>query len=116
VVNGASFAGGAAVAPGSIVSVFGSDLALLTERAGATPLPNSLAGTSLTINSRPRLPVSATIGGRAAEVLFAGLTPGYIGLLQVNLRVAALGSGDYAVVVTIGGVTSNAAMLTVSAN
>ena len=31
--------------------------------------------------------VRATVGGAAATVLFAGLTPGYIGLGQVNVLV-----------------------------
>jgi uncharacterized protein (TIGR03437 family) len=33
--------------------------------------------------------VSATVGGANAEVLFAGLTPGSVGLAQVNLRIPA---------------------------
>ena len=66
--------------------------------------------------SQARLPVTATVGGRSAEVLFAGLTPGYVGLLQVNLRVPELSSGDHPVVVTIGGVASNSALITVAGN
>jgi uncharacterized protein (TIGR03437 family) len=33
--------------------------------------------------------VSATVGGEPAEVLWAGLAPGYVGLYQVNMRVPA---------------------------
>jgi uncharacterized protein (TIGR03437 family) len=37
---------------------------------------------------RPKLPVTATIGGQAAEVLYAGGAPGLLaGLLQINVRV-----------------------------
>jgi uncharacterized protein (TIGR03437 family) len=36
--------------------------------------------------ARVRAVVSATVGGAAAEVLFAGLAPGFVGLGQLNLR------------------------------
>jgi uncharacterized protein (TIGR03437 family) len=46
-VNAASFAGGAPVSPGSIVSVFGDDLAAGLLEADAVPLPTTLNGTTL---------------------------------------------------------------------
>ncbi len=49
VVNGASFAKGDAVAPGSIVSVFGTSMAQTTGGASSLPLPTTLSGASLTI-------------------------------------------------------------------
>ncbi|HEV2691142.1 MAG TPA: IPT/TIG domain-containing protein [Bryobacteraceae bacterium] len=48
VVNAASF--DAPVSPGSLVSIFGSNLALQTAAAGAIPLPTSLAGVSVRFN------------------------------------------------------------------
>lgn len=45
--------------------------------------------------SRVTLPVTATIGGVNASVLFAGLAPGYIGLYQVSLIVPQLAHEDY---------------------
>jgi uncharacterized protein (TIGR03437 family) len=72
------------------------------EAAGAQPL------------SRAAGEVRATIGGRSAEVLFAGLTPGLVGLLQVNLRTPAGLSGEAPLVVTVEGVASNEALVSVA--
>jgi uncharacterized protein (TIGR03437 family) len=69
--------------------------------AGADPL------------SRPRAIVTATVNGQPAEVAFAGLTPSFVGLMQVNLRVPTLTPGTYPLVITVGGEKSNAAMITV---
>jgi len=44
VVNGASFAANAPIAPGSLVSIFGSKLAVGPSPAGSVPLPTSLGG------------------------------------------------------------------------
>jgi uncharacterized protein (TIGR03437 family) len=57
---------------------------------------------------------SATIGGVAASVAFSGLAPGLVGLGQVNLLVPNLPAGDQPVVVTIGGVASNPAIITIA--
>ena len=57
--------------------------------------------------------VSATVGGMAAAVSFAGLAPGYAGLYQVNLMVPALAAGDYALQITAGGTASNMATISV---
>jgi|SRR5579871_1223125 len=46
--NSASYTGG--VAPGMIVSVFGTQLASSTQIASSTPLPKQLAGVTVTIN------------------------------------------------------------------
>jgi adhesin/invasin len=57
---------------------------------------------------------TATIGGVAATVPFSGLAPGYVGLGQVNLLVPNVPAGDQQVIVTIGGVASNPAMIAVT--
>ena len=64
-----------------------------------------------TVLRHPTLPVRVTIGGQDAEVLYAGAAPGLVsGVLQVNARVPAeVGPGGaVAVVVTVGGVSSQA--------
>jgi uncharacterized protein (TIGR03437 family) len=59
--------------------------------------------------------ITATIGGQPATVSFAGLTPGFVGLVQVNLVVPALASGTYPVVLKANAFTSNAPLITVTA-
>jgi len=56
VVNSASFAPGAAVAPGSIAAVFGQDLAFYTTAALATPLPTNLGRAEMQFNSSLGVP------------------------------------------------------------
>ena len=58
---------------------------------------------------------SATIGPSSASVAFAGLTPGFVGLLQMNIVVpASLSSGDFPLIVTINGEASNSGTVSVS--
>lgn len=55
-----------------------------------------------------------TVDGRSADVLFAGLAPGYVGLYQLNFRVpGGTASGSVDITVTSGGVTSNIAKVAV---
>jgi uncharacterized protein (TIGR03437 family) len=58
-------------------------------------------------------PVTATIGGQPATVLFAGLAPGFAGVYQVNLTVPQLAAGDYPLQVTVAGVPSNIGTISV---
>jgi uncharacterized protein (TIGR03437 family) len=51
----------------------------------------------------PQLPVSVTVGGQPAQVFFAGLAPGFAGLLQVNIFVPqSVASGPNEVLLEIG--------------
>ncbi len=57
---------------------------------------------------------SATIGSATATVSFTGLTPGFIGLAQMNIVVpATLAPGVYPLSVTIDGQTSNSGTIAV---
>ena len=60
------------------------------------------------------LPLSATIGGQPALIQFAGITPGVIGLMQINLVVPQVAPGTQPVVITIGGVPSPPLNITVT--
>jgi uncharacterized protein (TIGR03437 family) len=56
----------------------------------------------------PVLPVSAIIDGDAtATVLFAGMAPGQVGVMQVNLVVPKLPDGEHMLKITVGGVETN---------
>jgi len=55
--------------------------------------------------------VTATIGGAAAPVQFAGLAPGFAGLYQVNIQVPPLASGAYALQISVGGTSSNTGLI-----
>ena len=57
---------------------------------------------------------SAKIGTTNAQVAFTGLTPGFIGFVQMNIVVpSGLAPGDYPLTVTIDGQTSNSANVSV---
>ncbi len=79
---------------------------------GIGPLDNPVATGAAAPDaplSQATLAKSATIGDQDAPILFLGLMPGKVGLAQGNLLVPALSPGAYPVVITVGGVRSNAA-------
>jgi uncharacterized protein (TIGR03437 family) len=81
-----------------------------TLATGATPA----AGTAVTRLPKARLPVSMTIGGVLAPVVFNGVPNGLAGVTQLNFTVpAGVTSGVQDVVVTVGGVSSPPAKLTI---
>jgi len=58
----------------------------------------------------PQLPLSLTIAGVAADVIWAGSAPGFVGLLQINARIPGgfIPTGDLPVILTIGAYRSAA--------
>ncbi len=70
----------------------------------SVPPGKAFTGTAPTTN-----PVTVTIGGTTAKVLFAGMTES--GVYQFNLIVPAVGAGDQPLVASIGGITSPANVL-----
>jgi uncharacterized protein (TIGR03437 family) len=89
---------GAAVAPGTIVQIYGSNLAGQTLAATGVPLPGALGGTSV------------SIGGIVAPLFF--VSPGQINA-QAPFELAA--EGQYQVVVNSGGLLSTPDTVHVSA-
>jgi len=84
---------------------------------GSGPLDNPIAtgaAASSSPLSREKLTTAVTVGGSSASVQFAGMTPGYAGLMQINFVIPNLGPGDYPMQVAIGGAASNQPLLTVS--
>ena len=86
----------------------------LTGMGGTNPpVPTGSPAPSATlavVNFQPQV----TIDGAPAEVIFAGLSPGSVGLYQIDARVPdGAKAGDLAVVVTQNGASSNVALLPV---
>ncbi|HEY7390114.1 MAG TPA: hypothetical protein VH640_16480, partial [Bryobacteraceae bacterium] len=94
-------------AAGSYVAAYVTGLGPV-QPAVATGIPAPLNTLSSTTN-----PVTATIGGQAATVVFAGLAPGYAGLYQINIQVPQLPSGRDPLQVVIGGIGSNSAYINI---
>ncbi len=99
ILNGASFrysgAPGGGIAAGSIISIFGGNLATSTAVANSLPLPNTLGGTSV------------TIGGTRAPLFFVSAG-------QINAQVPwSTPAGSQPVVVTSNGTVGAAMNVTV---
>ena len=78
---------------------------------GASPSSN----TPLGLLPKPILPYSVTVANLSAAIDFIGITPGTVGVTQINFVVPANAPlGVQPVVVTVGGVASQPAMLTVT--
>jgi len=94
---------------GEFVTIYCSGLGDVSPRP-ATGAPASDSPLSNTL-----LMPSVVIGGVGAQVTFAGLSPGYVGLYQVNAQVpsGSTTGGQVPVVITLGGVTSNVVTMAV---
>jgi uncharacterized protein (TIGR03437 family) len=106
IINGTGAAEGgtmvsASSKPGEVLSLYGTGF-------GPTSSPVS-TGVVFTGAYETTNPVTVTIGGLPAQVLWAGLVGP--GLYQINVTVPATGSGDQAVVATVAGVSSQSGAL-----
>jgi uncharacterized protein (TIGR03437 family) len=82
----------------------GSVIVLFATGEGQTKPAGVDGQIAATVFPAPVLPVSVTIGGVKADVLYAGAAPGAVaGAMQINARIpAGLAPGDQAVQVTVG--------------
>jgi hypothetical protein len=78
--------------------------------ADGTATPNSPNSAISTATAT----ATATIGTTSATVQFLGLTPGFVGLAQANITVPSLATGEYPLVITVGGYVSASAQVSVS--
>ena len=90
---------GKPAAAGEVILLFATGL-------GAVSPPVS-TGASATVLTRVTGNVQSRIGGQPAQVLFAGLAPGFAGLYQINVMVPpGTASGDQLVTVSVNGVSA----------
>ena len=76
---------------------------------GASPAP----GTPLDQLPKPRLPVTVSVANMPAHIAFIGITPGIVGATQINYIIPAKAPlGIQPVVVTVGGIPSPPAFIT----
>ena len=100
---------GSAVPGGSVIILYATGEGAVNNQ----PATGAAAGVGATVPTA--VAVTATVGGKAASVQYAGLVQGFVGLLQVNLQLpTGLGAGSFPLVLTIGGTASNSALLAVS--
>jgi uncharacterized protein (TIGR03437 family) len=98
----------APVAPGTYVTFYLTGQGVLDN-----PVPTGGAAPPSPL-STPVVPVQATVGGVAADLVSA-LAPGLVGILQVNIQIPVVPPGDQPLAVTIGGVASNMTTLPIAA-
>ena len=112
--SGATHADGS-IAGAANAATKGETLVLYLTGMGPVDNPPATgASASLTTLSNTLVKPQVTIGGFDAPVAFSGLTPGYIGLYQINVAVpAAVASGLVDLTVLANGVTSNTAKIAI---
>jgi uncharacterized protein (TIGR03437 family) len=113
--NGVAVALGAGSSPISAAAPAhpGDAITIFMEGMGA-PISPVDSGTTPTGLDAVQIQPNVTIGGKTAQITYAGLAPGLIGLYRIDLQIPPdVSPGDLSIVVTQNGVTSNPAILPV---
>ncbi len=100
--------GGHPAKVGSVVVMYVTGLGALDH-----PIATGAPASSDPLSNAKVVP-TVTIGGANAVVQFAGMTPGFVGLGQINIVIPKLANGIYPVVVTQGGQASNNPVMSVT--
>jgi uncharacterized protein (TIGR03437 family) len=95
--------------PGEFVQIFATGLGPVTPA-----IPSGYPALSQPL-SETGLPVTATVSGVPATVVFAGLAPGFSGLYQVNVQVPEVPLGAAEVILRVSSTSSNAVTMAVGA-
>lgn len=93
--------------PGDVLTAYLTGGGAVNSAAWTTGAASPAGAASVTVS------YALTVGGQPAQVQYLGLTPGFVGLYQANFTVPSLAAGQYPIVVTMAGNTSNAATVTV---
>jgi uncharacterized protein (TIGR03437 family) len=99
------FTTGMTASAGSVLNVYGTGQGMVD-----SPIADGAAAPDSPV--RITAAVSATLGGQPAQVSFAGLAARLAGVFEVSIQIPNLPPGDYPLVITIGGVPSNSALIT----
>jgi len=88
-------------------------VAYLVGSGPVSPAVDDGVGAAASPLSWESLTTTMTVGGSSAQVFYAGLSPGFVGLVQVNFYVPDLPPGDYPIQITIGTAQSNTPVMSV---
>ncbi len=91
----------------------GEEVVIYVTGLGPTS-PSFATGTAANQVNTTTMPVSVTVGGKNATVMYSGLTQGLVGLYQVNAIVPSGMTGSQPVVITVGTAWSSPAGVTMS--
>lgn len=106
VLDGAGFVVGQAVAPGSLVSIFGTGLATSLLQGDTVPLSTSIGGTSVTMNGIPA-PLYFVSGGQVNAQVPWNVLPEGVNSGTANVVVSLNGANSLASTVNVGQFSPN---------